>query len=130
MPAATATRKRATAQRGRTGSRTHAIAPKRRDTLEITAQPSLPFDLETTTWYWERAFDAAERALHALAKDPMVASDLEQRRSLLAQERRATAVLLKRLADVAPVRPIACAGGQSTSNGGARDGYFNIQVVQ
>jgi hypothetical protein len=108
MPAATATRRRATPRRGRIGSRRPAIAPKRSDTLEITAQPSPALDVETITGYWERAFDAAERALHALAKDSMAASDLEQRRSLLVQERRATALLLRRLADVAAVRPIAC----------------------
>jgi beta-phosphoglucomutase-like phosphatase (HAD superfamily) len=63
-----------------------------------------PLELDVVTEQWQRALDAAERALRA-AGDSLPASDLGPRRYELGQERLQTARLLERLADVAGVKP-------------------------
>ena len=60
---------------------------------ELRAPPKQPLDLESISAQWEAALDAAESALHA-AGALLPGSELSQRRSQLAEERRETAAAL------------------------------------
>jgi HAD superfamily hydrolase (TIGR01509 family) len=80
-------------------------APRRTVTLGVAAQRPHPPELQTITAQWQRALDAAERAL-AAARDSLPDRDLARRRRELLQEREVTAEALARLAHIAGVEPV------------------------
>lgn len=67
-------------------------------------EPVRPLELDGIAAQWQRALDAADRALR-LGGRPTPDPDFAHRRRELVQERKETAQLLVRLADVAGVRP-------------------------
>ena len=83
-----------------------AERPNYRPELRLVARPPKPRDLEPIAAAWQRAFDADYRALNA-AKWILPAGMVGTRLHSLAQERRATAALLTRLArtTAAPALP-------------------------
>ena len=97
---------RATTNRGRRATpRTAGAATPKTDPLEVDAQSPPPHvELDTVTARWQLALDAAEWAIGAPG-NLLPPSELGQRRHALAKERRQTAELLRRLAQVTRVRP-------------------------
>jgi beta-phosphoglucomutase-like phosphatase (HAD superfamily) len=79
-------------------------AAREMHTLEIAAQPSHPFELDTISSQWQLALDAVQRALSA-ASGSLSAAELERRRRELVRERQRTAKMLVRLAQVTGVKP-------------------------
>jgi HAD superfamily hydrolase (TIGR01509 family) len=83
-------------------------APVKSETIEVAAKPAPAptLELETIASRWQRALDAAERAVNAAGAASLPARDVDLRRSALRQERQETADALARLAGVAGIRPV------------------------
>ena len=88
----------------RLGRRTRIRACDR-DAAHERAPRSALDDLERLAGQWQRAFDAAERALRAAA-DTLPAVYLQKRRRALAEERRQTAELLATVARAQGIRRV------------------------
>lgn len=81
-------------------------APQTTETLSVAAQPGHQvLELDTITSKWQRALDAAERALIAAAPS-LPTSEIGRRRRELVWERQQTAEMLVRLAHLSGVRPV------------------------
>lgn len=70
----------------------------------LAALPRPPLELDTAAARWQRALDAAERALAAEA-GTLPPAELARRRAALSQERQQAVVALRRLARSAKIRP-------------------------
>lgn len=103
-------------RRQRTTRGVARLASERSDVLHAAAPPRQPLELETISAHWQRALDAAERALHA-ADGSLTPSDLSQRRYALTRERQQTAAQLERLARMAGVSPAPWLSPMPVNNG-------------
>ena len=96
---------RPTAIRGTSRVKRRALPAARRTTgVELAAQRPQQLDLEPISAQWQRALDAADRALLA-AQGCLHAAELQSRRYELGRERQRTATELGRLAAVGGAEP-------------------------
>jgi beta-phosphoglucomutase-like phosphatase (HAD superfamily) len=92
-------------QENRRPARRSGSTPKKVDTVEVAAQRSRTLELDTASSHWQLALDRAQRALIA-AGGLLPAPELERRQRELTRERKETAKILRRLANVTGVRPL------------------------
>ena len=81
------------------------VAPRRTETLSLAAPPVHRLELDTLASQWQRALDAAQKALAAAAVS-LTAPELGRRQRELRLERREVAESLARIARAAGVRPV------------------------